>query len=108
MNNNCRPCIINLRTMDNEQEAVKNSIFNHHFGSLRGHWKQVAFLLMCYDVIAVNLSYFLALWLRFDCRFNSISPEYITSWQRFIPIYSIFCLFIAKFAAVEPDKLILS
>ena len=80
--------------MENEQEAVNNSIFNHHFSSLRGHWKKVALLLVCYDIIVVNLSYFLALWLRFDCKFNSITPEYISSWQKFIPIYTIFCLFI--------------
>lgn len=72
--------------MENEQEAVNNSIFNHHFSSLRGHWKKVALLLVCYDIITVNLSYFLALWLRFDCKFNSITPEYISSRQKFIPI----------------------
>lgn len=54
----------------NEPEAVKKTILNHHFSSLRGHWKKVAFLLVCYDILAVNLSYFLALWLRFDCKFN--------------------------------------
>ena len=79
---------------EKEPEAVKNSILNHHFSSLRGHWKKVAFLLVCYDIIAVNLSYFLALWLRFDCQFNSITPEYISSWQRFVPVYTVFCLFI--------------
>ena len=75
----------------NEPEVVKNTIINQHFSSLRGHWKKVAFLLVCYDILAVNLSYFLALWLRFDCKFNSITPEYITSWQRFVPIYTVFC-----------------
>ena len=80
--------------MGNEQDAVRKSIFNRHFSSLRGHWKQVAFLLVCYDVIAVNLAYFLALWLRFDCQINTITPEYITSWERFVPIYTIFCLFV--------------
>ena len=76
------------------QGSVKNDNSNHHFGSLRGHWKKVAFLLVCYDIIAVNMSYFLALWLRFDCRFSSITPKYITSWQRFVPIYTAFCLFV--------------
>ena len=32
------------------------------------HWKIVALYLILYDVIAVNVSYFLGLWLRFDLR----------------------------------------
>ena len=30
------------------------------------HWKVIAFYLIVYDIIAVNFSYFLGLWLRFD------------------------------------------
>ena len=32
------------------------------------HWQLIALLLMVYDFAAVNLSYFLALWFRFDCK----------------------------------------
>ena len=31
------------------------------------HWHMIAILMMAYDVIAVNVAYFLALWIRFDC-----------------------------------------
>ena len=36
------------------------------------HWHIVAVLLSVYDIMAVNFSYFLALWLRFDGVFSSI------------------------------------
>ena len=40
-------------------------------------WIGVSGLLVMYDIVAVNAAYFLALWLRFDCRFSfsSISPN---------------------------------
>ena len=58
------------------------------------HWQKIRLILIVYDLIAVNLAYGLALWLRFDCRFSSIPKEYLTLWERFIPIYSVFCLVI--------------
>ena len=51
-------------------------------------------LLVVYDVIAVNLSYFLALWLRFDCEFSSIQTIYLTAWMEFAPIYSVICILV--------------
>ena len=35
------------------------------------HWKIVALYLILYDVIAVNVSYFLGLWLRFDLHYGT-------------------------------------
>ena len=32
------------------------------------HWVGIATFLRVYDAIFVSLAYFLALWLRFDCR----------------------------------------
>ena len=51
-------------------------------------------LLVVYDVIAVNLSYFLALWLRFDCAFSQIGEGYLSAWIRFAPIYSSVCILV--------------
>ena len=51
-------------------------------------------LLVVYDVIAVNLSYFLALWLRFDCAFSLIPDHYLGAWLRFVPIYSLVCILV--------------
>ena len=39
------------------------------------HWKVVTLLLIAYDFLAVAVSYFAALWIRFDCRFSGIEPH---------------------------------
>lgn len=46
-------------------------------------------LLLVYDVLAVNASYFCALWLRFDCRFSMIPKEYFSAFLRFTPFYTV-------------------
>ena len=56
------------------------------------HWQIIALLLMAYDFVVVNLSYFLALWIRFDCKYSAIKKEYLLAWRQFIPIYSVFVL----------------
>lgn len=56
------------------------------------HWQIIAALLVLYDMVAVNLSYFLALWFRFDCTYSRIAIRYLTAWKHFIIIYTIFCL----------------
>ena len=56
------------------------------------HWKSISLMLGVYDFVAVNMAYFFGLWLRFDCRFSAIPPEYLTAWEHFIPIYSVFCI----------------
>jgi len=49
-------------------------------------------LLMTYDLVAVALSYFFALWLRFDGKVSSIPGEYFTAYKSFIPWYLIICI----------------
>ena len=58
------------------------------------HWMVIAFCLMLYDAVAVNLSYFLALWLRFDTRFSAIPPEYMNPFRGFAPYYTVICIVI--------------
>lgn len=58
------------------------------------HWNIIALYLMIYDFAAVNGAYFLALWLRFDCQFSKIPREYLVSWMKFVPIYSMICLIV--------------
>ena len=50
---------------------------------------------LLYDIILANLSYFLALWLRFDLHFSNIPKMYLTSFLKFAPIYTVFmvCIF---------------
>ena len=56
------------------------------------HWQMISVVLIIYDLLAVNLSYALALWLRFDCRYSQIPGYYLDAWKKFIPVYSLFCL----------------
>ncbi len=48
--------------------------------------------LVVYDIFTINLSYFLALWLRFDTRFSQIPGEYLRSFCVFAPFYTIICI----------------
>lgn len=53
------------------------------------HWHLVAVFLIIYDLVVGTGSYFVALWLRFDCRFSEIPYEYLVTWLKFAPIYAI-------------------
>lgn len=61
------------------------------------HWHIVAILLVVYDIMAVNISYFLALWLRFDGVFSGIPKEYLKPYISFIPIYTVISVLIFFF-----------
>lgn len=54
----------------------------------------VAILLALYDAVAVSLSYFLALWLRFDCRINEITEIFLSAWVKFAPIYIVISIIV--------------
>lgn len=56
------------------------------------HWQLITFYLVMYDVAAVCASYFIALWIRFDCRYQMIPAEYLHAYLRFIPFYAVFCV----------------
>ena len=49
---------------------------------------------MVYDAIVVNVSYFLALWLRFDGIYSHIPQRYLDYWKQFAPVYTLLCLVI--------------
>ena len=40
------------------------------------------------DILVVNCSYAMALWIRFDFQFAQIPQQYINAWLRFVPIAS--------------------
>ncbi len=56
------------------------------------HWKIIALYLVIYDIFTINLSYFLALWLRFDTRFSQIPEDYLRSFCVFAPFYTVICI----------------
>ena len=58
------------------------------------HWQIMAVYLMVYDMVAIAASYFFAMWIRFDCRFQSIPNEYLDIYFDTILIYGIFCILV--------------
>lgn len=52
----------------------------------------ISLLLLFYDIIAINLSYFIALWLRFDCRFSQIPEKYLNPAIQIVPLYTFVML----------------
>ena len=45
--------------------------------------------MMFYDLCAVTLAYFFALWFRFDGHFTEIPERYLMAWVKFAPAYGI-------------------
>lgn len=56
------------------------------------HWQVVTVLLIVYDFLAIIMSYFLALWIRFDCEFSEIDLPYFHTYYKTIIIYALFCI----------------
>ena len=59
------------------------------YSALKKGVNTISFLLVLYDIIVVNLSYLLALWLRFDCQYNSIPEKYLSPAFDLMPIHTI-------------------
>ncbi len=58
------------------------------------HWRSIALLLIFYDLICINASYFGALLLRFDLRYSAIPLNYLNTWKSVVLPYSIFSLLV--------------
>ena len=56
------------------------------------HWHKIAALMILYDIIAVNAAYFLALWVRFDCVYSEIPPEYLSAFVGYVPLHTAACV----------------
>lgn len=61
------------------------------------HWEVVSLILVIYDFLAVAVSYFTALWLRFDCRFSMIDTRYLQTYCYTIVFYALFCVVVFWF-----------
>lgn len=61
------------------------------------HWQMISLYLVIYDILAINFSYFFALWLRFDLRFSAIPTDYLHSFLVFSPFYTVVCLVVFHF-----------
>lgn len=58
------------------------------------HWKVIAIYLVVFDIIAINFSYFFALFMRFEFSYKSIPKEYFMAYLEFAPIYTVFTIVI--------------
>lgn len=56
------------------------------------HWRIIALYLVLYDILAINFSYFFALWIRFDLKFSQIPEIYFEAFLKFAPFYTVFSL----------------
>ena len=61
------------------------------------HWKLMALCLMGCDFLTLHLSYFLALWIRFDCVYSRIPLNYLSNYLHFITPYTIGAIVICWF-----------
>lgn len=68
------------------------------------HWQLVGIGLAVYDALAVNLAYFLALWLRYDCQFSAIPEDGLRWLGRFAPLYTPVCLAIFWLCRMYRDR----
>lgn len=81
-------------TVDSKKEKVSDSISEQSDKPQTKkkrfeHWHLVALCLGVYDVLTFGLSYFLALWIRFDCSYSMIPENYKMAWLNFLPIYIV-------------------
>ena len=70
-----------------EQPELNNKTKNTRYSFEQLRMKDLFFML--YDMAAVTVAFFFALWFRFDCRFSEIPEYYFTAWLKFAPIYAI-------------------
>ena len=58
------------------------------------HWHKIALLLAIFDIFAVNVSYFLGIWVREDCKISAVLPMYFEGYTWVIAISTVCCLII--------------
>ena len=77
----------------NISESRKKRVSFLHFEQL--HMSDICLIL--YDLAAVALAYFFALWFRFDCNYTEIPREYLMAWLNFSPFYLVISLIVFRF-----------
>lgn len=81
--------------MDNKPSSIEK-IIDNNMKNVR-HAQLVAIYLAVYDVIAVSIAYFVALWLRFDLKYTAIQGAYFGVWLIAAPIYAILCVLVFRY-----------
>ncbi|MBQ3210600.1 MAG: polysaccharide biosynthesis protein [Oscillospiraceae bacterium] len=68
----------------------KNKKSRFHFE----HWQLISLALVIFDAMAVNASFYIALWLRYDCQFWDIPYFYVDILKFFAPVYALICVIV--------------
>ncbi len=87
-----------ISNMDKMNDTQKNGMEQRKRKKLFEHWQVIALYLMVYDIIAVNLAFFMALWIRFDLQYTQIPNEYLMAYFKMAPFYSVIVLVVFWFA----------
>ena len=61
------------------------------------HWQIIAALMVVYDLVVFAGSYFMALFIRFDLKWDSIPDIYLTPYLHFIPIYCVISVLVFSY-----------
>lgn len=69
--------------------SVCGNMKQKHCGWRLEHWHIMAFCLLVCDFLTIHLSYFFALWIRFDCVYSAIPVQYLNHYLHFITIYAV-------------------
>lgn len=86
-----------MKTNKTLSSAKRNARSKKKIGSaLFGRMSMDAFFLMLYDLIAVSVAFFFALWFRFDGRFSEIPEHFWDSWVMFAPFYAVVSLIVFR------------
>ena len=78
-------------------ESTKDTEKNSRKFKLTGKFSLITLLLILYDFLVINLSYFVALWIRFDCRYSAIETKYLHACICFVPVYALVSIVIFWF-----------
>ena len=60
------------------------------------HWHIVSILLALYDIVAVSVAFFAALWLQYNCAYSAILFEQKMAFLQFAPIYAAICVLVFR------------
>ena len=59
------------------------------YKTMKKGMNMVSVLLLLYDIVAINLMYLMALWLRFDCNYTMIPEKYLNGAFSIAPFYTV-------------------
>ena len=82
------------KDMHNDPHMQKSHNKKRSLMSALTRYNSKDLIIMLYDLAAVTLAFFFALWFRFDCRYSEIPQKYFMAWLKFAPIYAVISIVI--------------